>query len=164
MRASVERIAGSKEEGRSRGRTGRTENQYHLGDCKRACVRACVQPTWRETPFPQSRMPASIENFNKASCLVANALRKRFSMLAEVGRKAGASSPKSRACSGSLRTVSSMLCDSSVTTKQLDDNYFTILHIISYQYSITSSLLDMTFYYFTITTQSLLHHYFTITS
>ena len=35
------------------------------------CVRACGRATnmaWR-TPFPQSRIPASIENFNKASCL-----------------------------------------------------------------------------------------------
>ena len=50
-----------------------TENQCHLVDCERACERASVQSTWRETPFPQNRMSASIENFNKASCLSAAA-------------------------------------------------------------------------------------------
>ena len=33
-------------------------------------ARESVRPSWRgRAPFPQSRMPASIEEFNKAKCM-----------------------------------------------------------------------------------------------
>jgi hypothetical protein len=41
-------------------------------------ARESARPSWRRrAPFPQSRMPASIEEFNKAKCMYAK-LNKTF--------------------------------------------------------------------------------------
>ena len=70
--------------------TGRTRRRYN----RPRCVSRLESMTWgrtrRETPFPQSRMPASIENFNKASCLGPDAPRSAEHQRGRLGERGGA--------------------------------------------------------------------------
>jgi hypothetical protein len=48
----------------------RTEQNEDISKSVPVILRESARPSWRgRAPFPQSRMPASIEEFNKAKCM-----------------------------------------------------------------------------------------------